>query len=200
MKTQPDDPGPPEAALARPGAEKRPFNPARLLALGAPALITALIVAFADKIEHLTALGYMGAFLVMLIGNATVVFPVPGLIFIFALGSALNPWLVALCAGPGAAIGEMSGYLAGFGGVAPVESTALARRFEVWMRNNGMLTVFLLSAIPNPVFDLAGIMAGASKMLPWKFLLAAWAGKTLQSAFIALAGYYSIGWVGQWLH
>lgn len=167
---------------------------ALLIAVG----ITAAILLFSDRIEELQTLGYAGAFLIMLVGNATVVFPVPGLIFVIAMGGTLpHPWLVGLVAGPGAALGEFTGYLAGYGGATPLEQTRLYRQFDRWMDHFGPLVVFLLAVIPNPVFDMAGLLAGASHMPWWQFLAAAWIGKTIQAVFLAYAGALSLEWVTQ---
>lgn len=169
----------------------------RWLRLGAVAIaviITLVILLFSDRIEELQTLGYAGAFLIMLVGNATVIFPVPGLVFVIAMGSQLNPWLVGLCAGPGAALGELTGYLAGYGGVTPLEDTAIYRRFDRWMDRFGPLVIVILAAVPNPVFDVAGLLAGASHMPWWQFLLAAWLGKTIQAIFLAWAGALSWDW------
>jgi membrane protein DedA with SNARE-associated domain len=46
----------------------------------------------------------------------------------------------------------------------------------------------VLSAIPNPFFDLAGVAAGALKMPPKRFLLWCWIGETLKMMMFALAG------------
>jgi membrane protein DedA with SNARE-associated domain len=169
----------------------------RIGALALAAIVTVVILAFSDRIEELKALGYIGAFLIMLVGNATVVFPVPGLVFVFAMGSTLNPLLVGLFAGPGAALGELTGYLAGYGGVTPLENTALYRRFDRWMDRFAPLVILLLATVPNPVFDMAGLLAGASHMVWWKFLIYAWIGKTIQAILIALAGAYSLEWVSR---
>jgi len=167
----------------------------RLGAILIAVVITGVILLLSNRIQELQALGYAGAFLIMLIGNATVIFPVPGLIFVVAMGSTLNPWLVGLCAGPGAALGEMTGYLAGYGGAAPLEQTALYRRFDRWMDRYGPLVVFILAVIPNPVFDMAGLLAGASHMPWWQFLLAATLGKTIQAMLLAWAGALSWDWL-----
>ena len=167
----------------------------RLGAILIAVLVTVVILLFSNRIQELQALGYAGAFLIMLVGNATVVFPVPGLVFVVAMGSTLNPWLVGLCAGPGAALGEMTGYLAGYGGATPLEQTALYRRFDRWMDRFGPLVVFILAVIPNPVFDMAGLLAGASHMPWWQFLLAALLGKTIQAILLAWAGALSWGWL-----
>lgn len=161
--------------------------------------VTVLIFVFRDNLAELDRLAYAGAFLAMLIGNATLLLPVPGLIFVFALGGSLNPLLIGLVAGPGAALGEMSGYLAGYGGSAVIDNFKLYHRFKGWMEQYGLLTIAVLAAIPNPLFDMAGIVAGSLRIKWWRFLIAAWIGKTIQALFIAYAGSLSLGWVEQFL-
>ena len=56
------------------------------------------------------------------------------------------------------------------------------------MRRRGGITVFVLSAIPNPFFDLAGIVAGTLRYPLWRFLLFCWMGKVIKTAFVAWAG------------
>jgi uncharacterized membrane protein YdjX (TVP38/TMEM64 family) len=157
--------------------------------------ITLAISLNRSRFAVLEELGYVGAFLVMLLSNATLILPAPGLIFVFALGSTLNPLWVGLFAGIGAALGELTGYMTGYSGLALLENTPLAHRVEHWMNTNGILTIFILSAIPNPLFDLAGIMAGTGRMPIWKFLSAACCGKCIQAIFIAIAGDMSLSWV-----
>ncbi len=157
--------------------------------------VTVGLFVFQDHIRGLSHLAYAGAFLAMLVGNATVILPVPGLIVVFALGGSLNPLLVGLAAGPGAAIGEMSAYLAGYGGSAIIDNFALYHRIRGWMDRYGLLMIGALAAIPNPAFDMAGIVAGSMRIKWWKFLLAALVGKTIQGIAIAYAGALSLGWV-----
>jgi len=152
-----------------------------------------------DRMQSVAAFGYAGAFLVMLLSNATLVLPAPGLVFVFALGSSLHPVLVGLFAAVGATLGEVSGYVTGYSGLPVMEKTRLARRVERWMLSNGPLTIFLLSIVPNPLFDLAGVLAGASRMPLWRFLGTAFCGKLIQSTSIALAGAMSLTWVEDWL-
>jgi len=59
-------------------------------------------------------------------------------------------------------------------------------------QRNGALTVFVLSAIPNPFFDLAGIAAGVLRYPIARFLLFCWLGKTIKTVAFAFAGAYSI--------
>jgi uncharacterized membrane protein YdjX (TVP38/TMEM64 family) len=157
--------------------------------------ITVLIVAFQDRLRGLSHLAYLGAFLAMLVGNATVILPVPGLAIVFALGATLNPLLVGLAAGPGAALGEMTGYLAGYGGSAVADDLKVYRTIERWMERYGVVVIAVLAAIPNPLFDVAGMVAGVMRVRWWHFLLAAWVGKTIQAVVVAYAGALSWGWV-----
>jgi uncharacterized membrane protein YdjX (TVP38/TMEM64 family) len=84
----------------------------------------------------------------------------------------------------------MTGYLAGVGGRAVVENRAIYNRIEGWMHRRGLLVIFLLALLPNPAFDVGGMIAGAMKMPAWQFLLAAWAGKGLRLVILALGGQY----------
>jgi uncharacterized membrane protein YdjX (TVP38/TMEM64 family) len=161
--------------------------------------VTVSITLNKDRLEALAALGYGGAFLVMLLSNATLVLPTPGLIFVFALGSSLHPLLLGLAAGLGATLGELTGYLTGYSGAFALEESRVAHRVSGWMTRNGTLTILVLSIVPNPIFDLAGLLAGATRMPVWRFLGIGFFGKTIQSSLIALAGSMSLGWVQDWL-
>ena len=149
----------------------------------------------AFRLSSLAAFGYVGAFLVMALSNATLILPAPGLIFVFALGSSLHPLLVGLFAGVGATLGELTGYIAGYSGVSIAEDTAIVARVQMWMERRGLWTIFFLSFIPNPLFDIAGILAGASRIPVLHFLGVSVIGKILQSTAIALAGSLSLSWV-----
>jgi uncharacterized membrane protein YdjX (TVP38/TMEM64 family) len=155
-------------------------------------LITLGAVLFRERLVEYERFGYLGVFFTMLIGSATVVLPVPGLAVAYVGGSIWNPLLVGLVAGLGDAMGEGTGYLAGYAGQGLIENAAIYRRFESWMRRNGFLTIFVLSAIPNPFFDLAGVAAGASRFPAKWFFLAAGMGKTIKDVAVAFAGYYSL--------
>jgi uncharacterized membrane protein YdjX (TVP38/TMEM64 family) len=138
--------------------------------------------------ERLKPYGYVGVFLLTLLSDATVIVPFPGLAGVFVTGSFLNPILIGIFGGIGSALGELTGYLAGYGGRAVIENRATYAKLEKWMQRNGTLTVFLLSAIPNPLFDMAGITAGMLRFPLWHFLAACWLGKAIKFAAIAFAG------------
>lgn len=171
----------------------------RLLVFGLVLAISVGIYGLRDRFAELAALGYFGIFLVSLLGNATIILPAPSLALVFAMGSALPPLLVGPVAGTGEALGELTGYAAGFGGQVVVEDHKTYQRLVAWMQRRGGITVFALSAIPNPFFDLAGIAAGTLRYPIWRFLLACWLGKTIKTTLVAWAGSQSLALVEQLL-
>lgn len=168
--------------------KKRWESAGRVLAFLIVVGITVGIALERDQIEHLPIYGYPAVFIVSLLGNASVIVPAPSFAIAFVAGSALNPIGVGIVAGLGAALGEMTGYLAGLSGKGIVEN----RRGYSWvqraMKKSGALIIFLLGAVPNFLFDIGGIIAGTVRMPIWQFLLAAWLGKSLRLGVVALTG------------
>jgi membrane protein DedA with SNARE-associated domain len=141
-----------------------------------------------DQAQKLESYGYFGTFLISILANATVIIPAPGLVIVFSMGAKFNPLLIALAAGAGATIGELSGYLAGFSGQGIIEDQKRYDQMVDWMEKNGPLTILILAFIPNPLFDLAGMVAGALRMPVYKFLFWALIGKVLKMVVFAYAG------------
>lgn len=165
-----------------------PFT--RILVLIAVIAISLYIVFIPEEqIAKLEGYGYAGIFLISVISNATVLIPAPGLLIVFSMGARLNPFLVGMFAGIGAALGELSGYMAGFSGQALVENSDRYKRLSKWMQRNGPLTIIISALIPNPVFDLTGIIAGILKMPVINFVLWAAIGKILKMTVVALFGF-----------
>ena len=54
-------------------------------------------------------MGDLGALLIALIANASVILPMPSLLLLFALGITLNPVIVGLTGAAGGARGELVG-------------------------------------------------------------------------------------------
>ena len=167
----------------------------RVLAVLVVIGISVYVFSVRDRAAEFAALGYPGIFLIALLANATIFLPAPGLAVIFAMGSVFHPLGVALAGGTGGALGELSGYLAGFGGQAVVENTAAYARVQPTVRKWGGWGILLLSAIPNPFFDLAGVAAGTLKMPLWKFLLFCWIGQLIKMTIFAYAGSASLNWI-----
>jgi len=150
--------------------------------------LTVILLINRDQIQKLQGYGYPGIFLFSILANATILIPVPGVVFTSAMGAIFNPLLVSIAAGAGAALGELSGYLAGFSGQAVVEGSERYERVVRWMEKYGDVTILVLAFIPNPLFDLAGVVAGILKMPVWKFLIFSVIGKILKMMMFAYAG------------
>jgi len=165
-------------------------------------LVVALSVAIfflRPDAKRLAAYGYPGVFLISFLTSATVLLPAPGIAVVFAMGGFLSPLLVSLAAGSGAALGEISGYAAGFSGRGVVEKMDLYNRIVQWMRKYGDLTILVLAIVPNPFFDLAGMAAGAMRMPFARFLFWCLVGKVIKMIVVAYTGAYSIGWLTNYL-
>lgn len=153
------------------------------------------IYVFRDQAQALASFGYPGIFLLSILSNATVILPAPGLLFVFAMGAVFNPFWVAIAAGAGSAIGELTGYLAGLSGQGVVERVDLYEKLKKWMEENERwrnLAILVLATIPNPLFDLAGMASGALRIPISRFLFFCWIGKTIKMLLFAYAGATSL--------
>ncbi len=141
--------------------------------------------------------GYLGIFVISILGSATIFFPTPAILVVFAFGGILNPWIVGIVAGIGAAIGELIGYILGYGGKGLLEKKykddlARAKR---WMEKHGAFMIIILFAITPLPDDIIGILCGVINYNVKKFFLASLIGKIIMHVLVALAGYMSIQWI-----
>lgn len=167
---------------------KRSTNILRFMIFFALLSLTIVLLLYRDRIQEFAKFGYGGIFSVSLLSNATLIFPIPGVIFTSAMGAVFNPYWVALAAGSGAALGELTGYLAGYSGQVVIERTDWYQKMTLWMKKYGNLTVVVMAFIPNPLFDLTGIAAGALRMPVARFLFWCVLGKILKMLVFALTG------------
>ena len=173
---------------------------------GLAAMLSALLVAyvlayfvFDVDLDALKDWGYLGIFFIAMAGSATIVLPTPSTVAIFSGGVVLDPimgipapLLVGIVAGVGDALGEFSGYALGYAGTDVIRHRKAYNLFESWMHSHGMLTIFLLCTFPNPLFDLAGAAAGASRMPGHRFFVATLGGKIVKDLFLAYGGTFSV--------
>jgi membrane protein DedA with SNARE-associated domain len=168
------------------------------LLIGVALLMTAFAVAFfyfgADT-SNLKSWGYAGVFLINLVGAASILLPSPAVASVFGGGALLSDFLglpafiwVGLVAGLGEALGEFSGYAAGYGGRIVFENRPEYKRIHTWMDRHGTSSMFLLSVFPNPLFDVAGVAAGAVRMPIRRFFLAVLSGKVIKDTYLAAIG------------
>ena len=93
------------------GLVRRVYSIAPSLAvLGFSILLTFSLIYFQGTLSRLGEWGYLGGFLTQLIGSASVAVPAPWGAYTFAAGAALNPILLRVVGGLGAAFGEITGY------------------------------------------------------------------------------------------
>lgn len=157
-----------------------------VVALGLNLLVLAIPREWLMAVGRLGPAGYLAAFAVTAIANASVVVPVPypGIIAILncALGNTLG---VALAGAAGSTLGESTAFVVGRAGKSAVEDT----RFYRWLKRQlrtplrAFVVLLLLSAPPNPFFDVAGITAGSLGVSYWIFLSATFIGRVFKMLF-----------------
>lgn len=185
------------------GAEKRNWLRTVVFPILMVSLVAAVFVAafylyrkypeeVAQLTEQLKNYGYLGAFLISLIGNATILLPVAVLpilvaisVLLYPVTGPIGPITVGLVGGVGAAIGEISSYIVGYSGRGVARKSKMYLRLVGWMERWGVLAIFINASLPF-FFDLIGIAAGALRFPLWKFVLACWLGRTLNYVSISL--------------
>lgn len=151
--------------------------------------VSLVIFLMRARIQNLGDYGYIGVFLISIAVSATIILPAPGWIIIATLGTILNPYLVGIISAAGATIGELTGYMLGYGGRIAIKDVPLYERMVKWMHRWGSWVIFVLALIPNPLFDVAGAVAGALRLPVWKFLLFGFLGRLPKHiAYAALGG------------
>jgi membrane protein YqaA with SNARE-associated domain len=199
MTQSSDEPALGELALPIAEEKKRLFWRADFALLAASMLVvTALAFAFFYfdvNFAQLRTYGYVGVFAVSLIGSASIFLPTPSIAAVFGGGAMLHPVLgipapivVGVVAALGETLGEFTGYAAGYGGGSVIRERPFYQSLQQWMHKNGSVVMFVFAAVPNPLFDVAGTIAGAVRMPLWKFFVAVLLGKTLKDIVIAATG------------
>ena len=147
---------------------------------------------FSTNVSNLRSYGYFGVFIINVVGAASILLPSPAAASVLGGGALLDDFLgvpawfwVGIVAGLGEAIGEFSGYAAGYGGRVFFEDRPSYARLRRWMERRGALTLFLMSTVPNPAFDLVGLAAGAVQMPMRRFFFSVLAGKVIKDMWLA---------------
>ena len=157
-----------------------------------------VLAQLASWFQYLTdTFGYLGIFLVSFVGSATVILPLPSFAIIFAAGAVMNPWIVGMVAGFGAAFGELIGYAVGRGGEKIVEKKhgKWLDKGKFWFEKHGAFPILVLFAATPLPDDIVGILCGAIKYDIRKFFVATLIGKIFLNLALALGGFYGAQWV-----
>ena len=144
--------------------------------------------------------GYLGIFVISLLGALSIFFPIPYTVVIFALGGleiggawVFEPLWIAVAAGLGSSIGEFSGYMLGLGGRRAIigrykkKMEFLVKAFDKF----GPIMIFLFALTPFPD-DLLFIPLGVMRYSVVRAFIPALAGKLLMNFIIAYSGRLSI--------
>ena len=142
--------------------------------------------------------GYLGIFGVALLSSATIVFPTfPLSTIVFFSSTVLNPILVAIAAGIGAATGELVGFFIGYEGERLLKKyeSRLVRIEKLFQKYHPMVVIYFFSAIPIIPFDIIGLFGGLVRYPAKNFYIALLLGKTTRYLIIAAAGYYGLSYI-----
>jgi membrane protein YqaA with SNARE-associated domain len=146
-----------------------------------------------------TQYGYIGIFLISLIGAMSIFVPVPYPVVIFILGGLqkFDPFLIAVAAGFGSAIGEFSGYLLGVGG-RKVISDKYKKKMDFitkLFKKYGSISIFIFALTPLPD-DLLFIPLGVMRYSLLRAFIPALIGKFFSNLIIAYSGRLSLEIIG----
>lgn len=169
-----------------------------ILSLVITNLFSPIVLVYNWLLDIALLLGYLGNFLVAVIGNSTVLVPIPYLGVTFILSGLqddisgqflFDPWLVGLVSGVGAMLGEMVTYLIGYGGGQFIEKekTNAFCDYVAAHPKATLLMLWFLAVTPIPD-DVLVIPLGAAKYPWWKVAIAQLIGKSMFMLVVAWAG------------
>ncbi len=150
------------------------------ISFGLAVLFNRLLQPLEQRIQDFAWLAYLIVFGTSLLSNLTVIAPVAvGAAVMMTAADFYHPVVVALFAAAGGTLGELGGYYAGSLGkkVLANEYPEAYDRVAGWVDRYGMWAISFLAFQPIIPFDIAGLVAGASKMPAPRFVLACFLGK-----------------------
>jgi membrane protein DedA with SNARE-associated domain len=153
---------------------------------------------YPERLTEFQSYTYLGAFIISLLGNATIVLPAAVLVILTNMGIVLymsvgiaGPVMIGIAGGLGAGIGELTGYIAGYSGRTVILGNKRYARIQGWLTRWGSMTIFILSIMPL-FFDLVGIAAGTLRFPLWKFIVVCTIGRIILYTGLILGA--ALGW------
>jgi membrane protein DedA with SNARE-associated domain len=160
------------------------------------------------SVVHIEKYGLLGVFIFAFIAGSVVNFvatPFPYWLLVFTVPSLLAPtqgvlaplW-VGLISALGASLGQLLTFMVGYSG------SRLYHKFTVnidnrfynraigWAKRHGSWSVFVMSALFNPLHLPMTIAIAALHYPPLKFFVFSLLGNLVKSLFIAFCGYYGL--------
>jgi len=145
--------------------------------------------------------GYLGIFIVSLVGSSSIIFPLPTFVILFTFGAIFNPFLVGLIGALGTSIGNLTSYVLGLGGKEILEnkySKKLNSINKTFKKYGAPIWIFLVNVTPLPD-DIVGIFCGVIRYDFKKYFIAMFIGQLILSLILAYSGFYSLNWVLDYL-
>jgi membrane protein YqaA with SNARE-associated domain len=160
---------------------------------GVAALFALNLAVYFAPVDYraLTSFAYVGAFLVCFVANAVVAIPVPYIPIIAHLGvTADNPALVVALGALGSVLGESFAFLIGRAEQGLVSEHPLYQRLHRLAERKWLagLVLFALAVPLNPLFDVAGLAAGAMGMRYRVFFVAVFTARMIRLAVVVWLG------------
>jgi membrane protein YqaA with SNARE-associated domain len=149
---------------------------------------------FRESMNNLGEWGYLGAFLVNGLSNATIVLPAPGTFIIALMAEQFDPLLIGIAAGVGGTLGGMTSYVAGAINATPSKGR-LSRSMRWVMHRAGIPVLFFFSAIPLLPSDVASIVAGSVRYPIKMYLFVTGLGNVIKMSIIAYVGIQGLNWL-----
>jgi uncharacterized membrane protein YdjX (TVP38/TMEM64 family) len=146
-------------------------------------------------------IGMVGIPMIVLLGflgSVTVVLPVPVLPLVFTGAAILNPVGLVIAAAASITAGMAVCYVMGRRGHSRASRVSAESQANLpkpitglyaWSTDNVGTASFLIAATPNPIFDYAGLIAGAGRVDVRRFLAGTFMGKMAQASVIAFLGH-----------
>lgn len=167
--------------------ESRTFH--AILFIGTAILIFSPLFIQLD-FTKIRTLGLFGIALLNFISSSTMFIPTPGFIATGIGGTLFNPLLVALYSSVGSTLGEGVGYLFGYSSKRLTKSQRhiLDVFNKLFHHKHTQIIIVIFSFIPNPFFDIIGILAGSSLFPIRRFLVLVFIGRFARDLIIASIG------------
>ena len=138
-----------------------------------------------------TSFAYVGAFVVTLLANALIVIPIPYIPIVAHIGATADmPWLVVVLGALASVLGESVAFLAGRAEEGLVSEHPVYKRVHR-VAERPLLAgamIFAFAVPPNPIFDVAGLAAGAVGVRYRVFFVAVFAARLIRLAVIVWLG------------
>lgn len=154
-------------------------------------LVVLLAIIFKSTLIGHERWGLFSIFWVNALASATLFFPAPGIATVIAGGALYHPLAVAFAAAIGATVGDLIGFFIGHAGKHMLLRKKQHIIYEIVKQKfhrYGAVAILLFAFLPNPFFDVIGIVAGAASYPLVRFTLLLFLGRLMRNILLAYGG------------